>query len=280
MRIRSLFVLLFIGLLADGALAGAGRPLDVIVCYPGGSVSQTDARNAMDSMLRVVERIGHWPANQFVSSFTTKADECRRLLSEKSPQFAITSLGLYLDQRDAAHLLPVAQPRIRGRSTERYRVVAAKGRFTGIDGLKGRRLGGTVLEDPAFVERIVFAGRYKLDGFDVRPSNQALRALRAVDQGELDAVILDEQQYAGLASLPLRNGLDVVFTSEEIPLMGVVGNATTSSADDRTRFVRALEDLCADAEGQKLCGLFGIEAFRPVDPRIFDPMIRLWASGA
>jgi hypothetical protein len=61
--------------------------------------------------------------------------------------------------------------------------------------------------------------------------------------------------------------------------MGVVANDRTGSAADRARFARALEGLCADGEGRKLCRLFGVESFATVDPVVFEPMIELWDGG-
>jgi hypothetical protein len=61
--------------------------------------------------------------------------------------------------------------------------------------------------------------------------------------------------------------------------MGVVADDRTGSAADRARFAQALEGLCADSEGKKLCRLFGVESFHTVDPVVFEPMIELWDGG-
>ncbi|MCA1852185.1 MAG: hypothetical protein LC647_07260, partial [Beggiatoa sp.] len=71
-------------------------------------------------------------------------------------------------------------------------------------------------------------------------------------------MILSGQQFAALSSLDLNSPIEAIFTSEEIPLMGVVADDKTVSAADRARFARALEGLCADGEGRKLCRLFGV----------------------
>jgi phosphonate ABC transporter substrate-binding protein len=252
-----------------------------VVCYPGGPVNTRDAQSAMGSMLRVVERVGQWPENRFDSLFTSKIDECRKQIAEKKPKFAITSLGLYLELRNPHNLLPVVRPRIKGRTSERYRVVVQKDKYKSLDELKGKNLGGTVLAEQSFIGKIVFAGKVDPAGFFVlQPSNQAIRALRALDKGELDAVILNEQQYAGLSSLHLQTPLEVVFTSEEIPLMGVVANSTTTTEEERARFGKALEQMCTDSEGQKLCDLFGVESFNVVDAAVFEPMVKLWDEGS
>lgn len=201
-------------------------------------------------------------------------------MAEKNPKFAITSLGIYLELRDQHNLVPIAQPKINGNTSERYRVMVQKGKYKSLDELKGKTLGGTALEEPSFIGKIVFAGKYDPASFFVlKSSNQAIRALRALDKGELDSVILNEQQFGGLASLHMQTPLEAIFTSEEIPLMGVVANSATTTAEERARFSKALEGMCPDTEGKKLCELFGVESFATVDAATFEPMIKLWSKG-
>lgn len=274
-RKRFLFCLLA-GWLSNAA---AEQP-PIVVCYPGGPVSEDEANAAMESMLRVVERAGQWPEHSLTSVFTSRVDECRNLLSAKKPRFAITSLGQFLEQRSAHRLVPVVQPRIKGSTFERYQVVARKDGPDSLDKLSGRSLGGTVLEEPEFVRRIVFAG--KIDPqtyFDLKPSRHALRALRALDKGELEAVILNGQQSAALTALDLKNPTATVFTSSDIPLMGMSANSSTTTHEERQRLATALQGMCADPDGKKLCGLFGVEAFVAADPAAFRPLIDLWDGG-
>ncbi len=263
---------------ASAEPAPAHPPL--VVCYPGGPVNENDANAAMASMLRVVERVGRWPANSLSSLFTAKAAECRKLLEEKKPGFMIVSLGLYLEQRARHNLVPLVQPRIKGATSERYRVVVQQGKYPTLEELKGKALGGTVLEEPDFIGKIVFAGKYQpASFFDLKPSRQAIRALRSLDSGELDAAILNEQQFAGLASLHMKSPVEAVFTSEEIPLMGMVADTKATTAEDRARFAQALTGMCADPEGKKLCDLFGVDAFVPAEQSRIAPMIELWDKG-
>jgi hypothetical protein len=255
------------------------NPDVIVVCYPGGAVNVKDANGAMNSMLRVVERVGEWQENSLNSLFTAKSDECRKLMAEKKPKFAITSLGLYLELRSRHSLVPVVQPKIKGRTSERYRVMVRKDKYKSLDELKGKNLGGTVLDEQAFIGKIVFGGKYDPASFFVlKKSNQAIRALRALDKGELDAVILNEQQFGALSSLHLQTPLEAVFTSEEVPLMGVVADSAKTTTEERARFGKALEEMCTDSEGKKLCDLFGVESFAAVDSAVFEPMIKLWVK--
>lgn len=274
----SFLCILLAGFLSAATIAA--EPAPIVVCYPGGPVNEADANGAMASMLRVVERVGGWPEHSFTSVFTARAAECRKLLAEKKPRFAITSLGLFLEQRAAHHLVPVVQPRIKGASSERYQVVVQKGRFKTLEELRGKTLGGTVLEEPEFIGRIVFGGQFDPASFFVsKPSRQAIRALRAVDAGELDAVVLNGQQAGALGSLTLKNPIEALFTSEEIPLAGLAADGAATTEAERGRFAKALEAMCADAEGKKLCELFGVEGFVPADPAVFEPMVKLWEKG-
>ena len=275
-----IYLIVIAGLLTPFAANAAVNPEIIVVCYPGGSVNIKDANGAMSSMLRVVERVGQWQENSFNSLFTTKTDECRKQLAEKNPKFAITSLGLYLELRTQHNLVPVVQPKIKGGTSERYRVMVQKGKYKSLDELRGKTLGGTVLEEQSFIGKIVFAGKYDpASFFDLKTTTQAIRALRALDKGELDAVILNEQQFGGLASLHLDTPLETIFTSDEIPLMGVVANNAITTTEERARFGKALEGMCTDSEGKKLCELFGVESFVPVDAAVFEPMVKLWADG-
>jgi ABC-type phosphate/phosphonate transport system substrate-binding protein len=277
---RKTYLIIIAGLLAAFNANAAPKPEMIVVCYPGGPVNAKDANSAMSSMLRVVERVGQWQENSFNSLFTAKSDECRKQMTEKNPKFAITSLGQYLELRTQHNLVPLVQPNIKGRTSERYRVMTQKDKYKSLDELKGLTLGGTVLEEQSFIGKIVFAGKYDpASFFALKTSNQAIRALRSLDKGELDAVILNEQQFGGLASLHLEKPLEAVFTSEEIPLMGVVANSATTTAEERTRFGKALEEMCTDTEGKKLCDLFGVESFAAVDAAVFEPMVKLWAEG-
>jgi hypothetical protein len=272
--------LIIASLLISLAVRAAPNSEIIVVCYPGGSVNAKDANEAMNSMLRVVERVGQWQANSFNSLFTTKSGECRKQIAAKKPKFAITSLGLYLELRNQYSWVPLIQPKIKGRTSERYRVMVQKDKYKSLDELKGKILGGTALEEPLFVGKIVFAGKYDPAGFFVlKPSNQAIRALRSLDKGELDAVILNEQQFNALGALHLQTPLEAIFTSEEIPLMGVVANSATTTAEERARFSKALEGMCSDSEGKKLCEVFGVESFTSVDAAVFEPMVKLWVEG-
>ncbi|HUU01091.1 MAG TPA: PhnD/SsuA/transferrin family substrate-binding protein [Myxococcota bacterium] len=260
--------------------ARAAGTIDILVCYPGGSVRARDAEPALKNMVAVIESIGGWPAGTIKVSFTTKVAACRKLLDEKKPEFAIVSLGLFLENRVKHHLVPLARPKISGRDTDKYRILVRKGSYANIEALKGKTLGGQWLTEPEFLRRIVFKG--KLDParyFKLSPSRRALRALRELSRGKLDAVIVNELQYGGLSALPFGKGLAVAFASDEMPQMGVVADEKKADAADRARMRKALDAMCKNAEGKKLCTLFGIDAFVPSSGKTYQAVIDLYQGG-
>ena len=90
--------------------------------------------------------------------------------------------------------------------------------------------------------------------------------------------MVNSQQYRALGSLPFASELEVAFTSEEVPLVGLVANGKRTTADERNRFLQGLAKMCEHREGRQLCELFGIERFVPADEQAFKKTIDLWGA--
>ncbi len=277
---RTTLSLLLVALLSGSALAGEApaAPLTVVICYPGGPVRASDAKPAVDSMLAVIEDIGEWKQGSITCQFTSKVDECRKMMAEKDPHFAILSVGLYLEHMAKYHLVPVAQPNVDGSTTDTYRILVRKGTFGSLADLKGKALGGTLLGEPRFLQKIVFKSKLNpAKHFRLKPSRRALRALRNLSKGrKLDAIIVNEQQNKSLASLPFADQLEVVFTSDPIPLVGLLANTQKTKQHERDRITQALSSMCTHAKGRELCELFGIESFGPADAESYRQLQKLW----
>jgi ABC-type phosphate/phosphonate transport system substrate-binding protein len=253
------------------------EPLVALVCYPGGPVRARDAKPAMDSMLRVIEESGHWSPGSITAHFTSKVDECRKFMKEKDPHIMFISLGLYLESKAKHNLVPVAQPNIDGKKTDTYRILVLKDKYRTLTDLKGKTLGGTHLTEPKFLKRIVFKSQIDPQShFKLKPSRRALRALRNLNRGKLDAVIINQQQYKSLGSLKFADQLAAVFTSDPIPLAGLVANGKKTTKDERGRLTQALSAMCSHSKGKELCEMFGVEAFVPADASAFKKIMLMW----
>jgi hypothetical protein len=231
-------------------------------------------------MLRVVEESGGWSPGSMTGLFISSSRECGMRLDEQKPPFAITTLGTFLTYREKLGLVPLAQPVIDGSTAERYRIMVRTGTHPSLAALKGKTIAGALVEEPQFLKRVVLRGAMDPESFfTLKGSPGVLRCLRKLAQGELDGVIVNSQQYRALASLPFAGELEVAFTSEEIPLVGIVANGKLTTADERSRFTRALSRVCSHPEGKKLCELFGVENFVPADLHAFGKAIDLWQAG-
>ncbi|MEZ4470844.1 MAG: PhnD/SsuA/transferrin family substrate-binding protein [bacterium] len=271
MRLLALAVVL----VAAPAAADITRPL--VVCYPGGTVTARQAQPAIGKLLDVLMRMGGLPGG-FHPQFERDAEGCRAALGPH-PVVAILSLGLFLEHRASHHLVPLVRPRIQGRTTEALRVLVRAGTAANLMDLKGKTLSGTPLEEPAFLARVAFAGVVDpATHFKLLPEKRALKALRALDAGEVDAVLVTDAQYAALGALPFADKLAVVHTTDALPLVGVVADETQLDADARARLVAALAGICDHAEGKALCELFGVEAFEPVDAGAYAEAVKRWGT--
>lgn len=257
--------------------AAADGPL-VLVCYPGGgTVSARQAAPSMNKMLGVLEKLGGWQADTFEHVFTAEVDECRELLAERKPEYVLTSLGLYLEHRSEHGLVPLACPRIDGGDQEIYRVLTRKDGPDSLAALKGKQLGGSLLDEPAFLGRVVFAGALDPTAhFDLQPGRRALRALRKLHQGRLDAVLVNSQQYGALDALPFAEDFRVVFASEPLPLVGLAASTERTTAAQRKKLTEALVGLCQHPDGKEICDLFGMQAFAPAAAEDYQRVVELW----
>lgn len=269
--------LAFVLAIGLSAQAHAAERFHVLVCYPGGgNIDARQAQPAMQKMLGVIETLGGWPSGTFGSSFTSSVDECLKLLANK-PALMIGSLGIFLEQREAHHLIPLAQPKVEGSTTEVFRLLVKKGGPSSLEALRGKTLGGPLLDEPEFLRRVVFEG--KLDPrthFKLEPTRQALRALRSLSQGKLDAVLVNAQQFRALNSLPFATDFEAVFVSRELPQVGLAADELKTSADERKRLQAALSELCADGRGKEVCEMFGVDAFVPTELVAYRSVLQLW----
>lgn len=249
----------------------------VVICYTTGTVSEREAKSAIEAMVRVLERLGGWPQGTYGGRFTNDSRGCERLFASEEPHFIIPSLGFYMRHRD--RLLPIAQPRVQGKSSEVLRLLVKKGSFTSLDALKGRTLGGTLLDDPDYLGRVVFKGRLDPSKhFVLKPAKVALRPLRDLAEGKMDAVLVNEQQFRALSGLPFARDLEVLFQSDEIPLPGVFAVTSKTSVDERRRLAGALQSFCSHEDGRSYCELFGIDGFVQVETSAYDAVRALWEA--
>ena len=192
------------------------------------------------------------------------------------PGFVLITPGFYLKHRIKLNLTPVNKISLAGSTTSSFSVVAKKGTLSALADLKNKTVAGSSLSEPEFVQKIVFEGTLKL-GTDVKAKQMSgLPALKALRSGEVDAVVLDAQEYQSLPALPFASEFATIFTSKPITNTGIMAAGKHTDNASIKALVQATKEFCATADGKNVCTTFQITGFEPASQRDYDELIKGW----
>ncbi len=274
---RSLLLLCWV-LPATGLWATGQR--DLVVVRPGGPTPSEEAASQVSRLIVEIARRAGWDPDSVQASYFNRADDALVHIGQNTPGFLLASPGFFLEQKTTLGLRPINQILINGRDTHRYYIMVRKGTLSDLEELRGKKLAGAVLAEPEFVELIVLEGRFVFGADLTAEFRRALSALRSLHQGELDAVILDEMEFAGLTHLPFAEELSTLFTSAPFPNTGIFELTDVAVGPDSKALVEATEDFCSMGEGAAICETYGITGFKPVPPKLFDDLIHKFDAAA
>jgi len=244
-----------------------------LICHTASVSSAEEAQPYIDGFGSYLAGKLGWEKGSFAVKFENKRSKGIAALNEWKPSFATLALGLYLELRSTHKLKPLVLAQVNGKTTNRYRILVKKGTYGSLEELKGKKLGGNLLDDPVFLSRVVFDG--KLDAgtfFKLKQSKRPLRAIRKVAKGKADAALVDDMQYDMLKELPYFADLQVVFESTDVPNLGMVYVEGRAASGDVEKFTAALVNMCQDPEGKKMCETFAVEGFERVPDGLLGPV--------
>lgn len=262
MRKNKIGLLLSLCLLGLSSVAAAAEQASVLVCYTAGPIDTTQAQGAMGSIMKVVERLGGLPADSFTTKFVANMADCYKALADK-PHYLFPSSELYLSKQAEFGFDPLVKPFIADLPNDTYYIMVKKGSFKNIDDLKGKSLGGAVLGEPLFLQRVVFENKFDPQSyFTLVDTPRPKKALKEIAQGKgkVDAVMVNAQQYNAMKQLPFFSELEIAYTSPKIAQLGLVASKYANK-DTAAKVKTALEKLCSDEEGKGLCNVFGVQQF-------------------
>jgi len=272
-RFQTVTAALFLLLLFVAATASAG-PRDLVVVRPGGPTASEEAGEQVTRLIREIAVRAGWPPDSVNAYYFNRAEDGLAHIAANRPGFILTTPGLFLAQRDDLGLDPLNQVMLDGQATHRYHVVARKeGGPASLDGLKGKTMAGAPLAEPDFIERVVFGGQFTFGEDLTATQGRALSSLRKLSRGDLDAVILDDTEHDGLATLPFADQLATIWSSPPLPNTGIFAVRGTADPADAKALLAATAEFCSGEEGSAICETYGITGFRPVADGLFDRMI-------
>lgn len=243
----------------DGAVALA-------IVNPGGPDAGAEgSKLAAELAAHLAASAGIAPAKLRAAYFNQTASALTYLKKHKEA-FVLGGLGVFLGQRKALKLVPLARLVGKTGGDEEFSVVVRKGRYASLQELRGKTLLGSVLADDArYVDRFAFGGKLEASKwFRCMPSERPLSALRKLAADEVDAVLLNRVQLEALRPMPLFEKLQVLHSSGPVPTVGLMMTATPRTRALRDKVVQAVSKLCGAEKAAPVCQTYGITGFEPM----------------
>lgn len=253
------------------ARAEAARPTFVF-CAPGSPGTTEEAQGAMDAFAAAVATKAGLGPGSLAATYAATEDAGTARLRDSDAAVALVSLPFFLKHERALGLRAELQAVVEGgAATERWSLVARKGKYASAAALEGVTLQTSAGFAPAFVRGTALGGWGKLPAsVRITQSSAVLSALRRAAAGEPVAVLLDGAQAAALATLPFAGDLEVLAQSPPLPA-GLV--ATVQKRLPAARWGKvssALEHLASDPAGQAALAGIRMSRFVPLDAKALD----------
>ena len=259
----------------DTHTATAG-PHDLVVIRPGGATASDEAQQNVNNLLKLIARSAGWPAESANARYFNNENEGLQYIQATKPGFVLVTPGFYLKHRTKLNLTPVNKISLAGSTTSSFSVIARKGTLSSLVDLKNKTVAGSSLSELEFVQKIVFGGTLKL-GADVKAKQMSgLPALKALRSGEVDAVVLDAQEYQSLPALPFASEFTTIFTSKPITNTGIMAAGKHTDDTSIKAMFQATKEFCATADGKNVCTTFQITGFEPASQKDYDELIKGW----
>ncbi|MBI4585297.1 MAG: PhnD/SsuA/transferrin family substrate-binding protein [Planctomycetes bacterium] len=277
----ALFLAVLSGLSAapEPRTQAAEKPM--VFIQPGYPGTTEEARGFVSSFCKVIRQAGgpEVPAGEYHND----EKEGLKAAQEKQPLFGIVSLGFYLKHAGDLSL----QPLLFSSPAEPFHLVARKGAFKDLAGLKDKAVTGTTLLELEFVERILFGfadqGAAPAGGpreWKVQPVKLFSRGYREVAKGRQDAVLMSHREYQGLKQLEAAKELEAIHTTRSYPVAVVVAFGERLPAEQQAKLSAALKSFGKTAEGKDLLQTMGIDGFTDADLKYLKALAERYQKNA
>lgn len=263
----SLALAVAVAALAGGGAARAAESHPTVVfCAPGSPGTTAEAQPTMDAFAAA---LGAKAGFAVSATYAATEDAGVARLRDPAAAVAVVSLPFFLAHEQALGLRAELEPVLQGGgATERWSLVARKGRVTGPASLDGFTLLSSAGYAPAFVRGPALGGWGRLPAsVRIAQSVAILSGLRRAAAGEPVALLLDGTQAAAVSTLPFAADLEVVARSPALPA-GVVATVDRRLPPARwTRLAAALRALPSDAAGAAALAGVRMSRFEPLDAK-------------
>jgi hypothetical protein len=259
---------------APDALAGS-KDFVIYVTRIGGDPDM--AKPYIEKFCAYLEETGGFAKGSVKGAFFIDRKKALDHISKTKPGFGLVEPTLYLELRGSEELTPFGQMVSKDLVSRKLHVVVKDPALDSLDKLKGKKLVTTYAGTPAYLSRVVFAGKIDAKAhFALQAVKVALKGVRAVLKGEAEATILDEDQLTEAKKIKGGEALHAVFTSGALPAIPVVFFGKNIQAADRKVVEKTLLGMCGSAKGGPICKEFRFEKIVPLDKKLFKTVEGLY----
>lgn len=264
-----------IGLLATVALAGEAHAEDsvgVLVLKEHGVGTAAQAQPYVDKLVAIAAKQAGWSSGK--GSYQTTRTAAEKYITDSKPHFGILSLAALLGLKDKHKLEIIGQVTSSRAGGQQYHLISKNAADAA--GCKGKSLATDHADDTKFIDNVVFNGKMKLSEFTLVQTTRPIQTVKKVIGGEAECALIDDAQYAELASVDGAKDLKSVWKSDKLPGMAIVAFPAAPAAEKKG-FQGIFSKVC-EGDGKDVCKEVGISAMKSASSSDYQTVITAYAK--
>lgn len=269
--------ILFASLHTPGQCA---EKINFAVIFLGGPDTGPEGEKIINQFMASLTKLTGMKKDSIQGKYFNKIDEAKTYIKQNKNTYIMGSIGFYLANRKSMNLSPLAVVDIGGDDKEEFYLIVKKGTYKSLGQLKGKILAGNVLyEDKSFINTMIFDNKIDISKhFKLRPTNRPLSAVRKLDSGQYDAVLLTHMQYSSLKNLDIFNRITVIHKSSQMPALGLMMIDSKTNNTVKPKIVGAVTRMCNQQDTKGACKNFGIDGFNKLEAETLKHEITKYES--
>ena len=254
--------------------------INFAVIFLGGPDTGPEGEKIITQFMASLTKLTAMKNDSIQGKYFNKIDDAKTYIQQNKNSYIMGSIGFYLANRKTMNLSPLATVNVAGNDQEEFFLIVKKGAYKTLAQLKGKTLAGNVLyEDKKFINTLIFENKIDISKhFKLQPSNRPLSAVRKLDAGQYDAVLLNHMQYSSLKNLDIFKKIEVLHTSPKMPALGLMMINTKTTNAAKTKIVNAVTRMCNQQDTKVACKNFGIDGFDKLEAETLTNEITKYES--
>ncbi len=259
----------------------AAEIIHVAIFAPDMPFTQAEGENYIGQFITILANsVGMKPEN-FKGRYFNDGNDAKNFISQNKNVFVMGSLSFFLPNRNWLKLVPVASIDYAGSDMEKYYLTVQKGKYKSMADLKGKTVAGNVFkEDGRFINKFIFNGKIDAYSYFKTSFTTSVRgSVRNLQKGKLDAILLNHRDYVKFKSRKDFESLEIIYTSESIPALGLMMNDSPYNRSMKDKFLNAVIKMNTMQEAQTMFNANGMDGFRKINTGLIDNAISKFDSG-